>query len=93
MRFARTDRPREDEILRCRDPLATRECMNLRRTDALSGREIEAVQGLDFGKPRLAEPLRSLARVIERTGGLARVTYAEASDLIDLVPVLAGGEA
>jgi protein-tyrosine-phosphatase len=43
--------------------------------------------------PRLAEPLRSLARVIERTGGLARVTYAEASDLIDLVPVLAGGEA
>jgi protein-tyrosine-phosphatase len=43
--------------------------------------------------PRLAEPLRSLARVIDRTGGLARVTYAEASDLIPLVPVLAEGGA
>ena len=41
--------------------------------------------------PRLAEPLRSVARTIERTGGLQRVTYAEASDLIPLVPVLAGG--
>jgi len=43
--------------------------------------------------PRLAEPLRSIARAIERTGGLQRVTYAEASDLAQLVPTLAGGAA
>lgn len=43
--------------------------------------------------PRLEEPLRSMARMIEGTGGLARVIYAEASDLIDLVPVLAEGSA
>src|SRR5690606_40599333 len=41
--------------------------------------------------PRLAEPLRSVARAIERSGGLQRVTYAEASDLIPLVPQFAGG--
>ncbi|MGC4175665.1 hypothetical protein [Demequina sp.] len=43
--------------------------------------------------PRLAEPLRSLATVIERTGGLARVTYAESADLVGLVPALAGDAA
>lgn len=43
--------------------------------------------------PRLAEPLRSVAKAIESTGGLVRVTYAEASDLVDLVPALAGGDA
>lgn len=41
--------------------------------------------------PRLAEPLRSLARSIESTGGLQRVTYAEAAELADLVPLLAAG--
>ena len=41
--------------------------------------------------PRLAEPLRSLARVIDATGGLARVTYAEAADLVGLVPEFADG--
>ena len=43
--------------------------------------------------PRLAEPLRSVARAIERTGGLQRVTYSEASALIPLVPQFAGGAA
>jgi len=40
--------------------------------------------------PRLEEPLRSVARVIESTGGLQRVTYAEASDLARLMPAFAG---
>ena len=40
-----------------RDPLAARERMNLRRVDALGGREIERVQRLDFGKARLSEAL------------------------------------
>lgn len=43
--------------------------------------------------PRLAEPLRSIARALERTGGLQRVTYSEASALVPLVPVFAGGDA
>lgn len=43
--------------------------------------------------PSLAQPLRTVAKVIESTGGLQRVTYAEASDLAPLVPVLAGGAA
>ena len=40
--------------------------------------------------PRLPHPLSTLARLIESTGGLTRVTYAEASSLVDVVPTIAG---
>jgi protein-tyrosine-phosphatase len=43
--------------------------------------------------PRLAEPLRSMARAIERTGGLQRVTYCESASLANLVEEFAGGAA
>jgi len=43
--------------------------------------------------PRLAEPLRSLARAIEATGGLQRVTYSDAEDLVRLMPVFVGDAA
>ena len=40
--------------------------------------------------PRVPNPLQSLARLLEDTGGLTRVTYSEADTLVDVVPLLAG---
>jgi len=39
---------------------------------------------------RLPTPLQSVARMLEGTGGLARVTYAEAELLADAIPQLVG---
>ena len=57
MRFAGPDRAGEDQILGRGDPLAARERVDLRRADAVRGREVEGVEGLHLGKARLAQPL------------------------------------
>ena len=51
------NRPGEDQILGCGDPLAARERVDLRRADALGGREVEGVERLHLREARLAEPL------------------------------------
>ena len=58
VRFARSDRAGEDQILRRRDPLAARERVDLRRADALSRGEVEAVEGFDFWETRLGSRCR-----------------------------------
>ena len=57
MRLAGADRPREDQILGRRDPLAARERVDLRRVDAVGGGEVEGVERLHLGEARLAEAL------------------------------------
>jgi hypothetical protein len=57
MRLAGPNRAGEDQILGRGDPLAACQRVNLRRADALRGREIKCVQRLDLGKARLMEPL------------------------------------
>ena len=47
----------QDEILRRRDPLAPRECVELRGVEAVGGREIKRVERLDLRESRLAQPL------------------------------------
>lgn len=57
VRFAGADRPGDDQILGRSDPFPAGERVNLRGTDALDGGEIKGIEGLDLGKPRLAQSL------------------------------------
>jgi hypothetical protein len=77
--FAGADRAREDQILGGRDPLAARQGVDLGRADALGGREVEAVEGLDLGKARLAQPLTDHGLVAR---GLLR-----GQDLVEIILV------
>lgn len=67
--FAGADRAGQDQIFGRGHPRATGERMDLRGADALGGREIEAVEGLDLGKARLAEPLANHGLVSRRLLG------------------------
>ena len=69
VRFAGADRTGEDEILRRGHPLAARQRVDLRRADAVGGREVEGVERLHFGKARLAQPLADHRLVARRLLG------------------------
>ena len=57
MRLAGADRPREDQILGRHHPLAARQCVDLRRIDAVGGGEVEGVERLHLREACLAQTL------------------------------------
>jgi hypothetical protein len=77
VRFAGPDRAGENQILRRRDPRATRERVDLRRADALGRGEVERVERLHFGEARLVEPLADHGFVPRRVLGT--------QDLVEIV--------
>ena len=78
MRLAGPDGPGEDQILRSRDPLATREGVDLGGADTVDGGEVERIERLHFGEARLVEALTDhgfVARGLLGTQHLVQVIF------------------